>query len=327
MTIARIIWLVVAAVALIAVPWIIGNEFYVNMASQVLIYALFALSINMMLGYGGMVSLGHAAYLGIAGYACILLTIAGYNQLLAAILAVAAVDRGGGVLRRAVAARAGARLHHDHARARTDRLGRGLPRERPHRRRQRHPPSGTSDAVRPRHPRRAELLLLHARRLPGRAVLHLAVFALAVRREPDGHARPAAPHAHARPRSLAHPVAHLRHGRILGLGRQHPLRLLQSVSQPACDLAAAVRRDPADGDPRRREFAHRPDRRRRDHHADQERGLDLRGALEHAARRDLRGRDRLHAVRPRARLQAVVAAAAEPPQARGRKATAPEGAA
>ena len=43
----------------------------------------------MMLGYGGMVSLGHAGYLGIAGYACILLTIAGYDQLTAAILAVA----------------------------------------------------------------------------------------------------------------------------------------------------------------------------------------------------------------------------------------------
>jgi ABC-type branched-subunit amino acid transport system permease subunit len=38
-----------APVALIAVPWIIGNEFYVNMASQVLIYALFALVVNMML--------------------------------------------------------------------------------------------------------------------------------------------------------------------------------------------------------------------------------------------------------------------------------------
>ena len=80
--------LAVCALILLAVPWIIGNEFYVNMASQVLIYALFALSINMMLGYGGMVSLGHAGYLGIAGYACILLTIAGYDQLTAAILAV-----------------------------------------------------------------------------------------------------------------------------------------------------------------------------------------------------------------------------------------------
>jgi branched-chain amino acid transport system permease protein len=88
MTAAKIIGLLVAAALLVAVPWIIGNDFYVNMASQVLIYALFALSINMMLGFGGMVSLGHAAYLGIAGYTCILLVVAGYNQLLAAIMAV-----------------------------------------------------------------------------------------------------------------------------------------------------------------------------------------------------------------------------------------------
>jgi branched-chain amino acid transport system permease protein len=89
MTRGRILALAVCAVLLLAVPWIIGNEFYVNMASQVLIYALFALSINMLLGYGGMVSLGHAAYLGIAGYACILATIAGYDQLTAAIFAIA----------------------------------------------------------------------------------------------------------------------------------------------------------------------------------------------------------------------------------------------
>ena len=86
--------------SLLILPWIIGNEFYVNMASQVLIYALFALSINMMLGYGGMVSLGHAGYLGIAGYACILATIAGYDQLTAAIFAVALSTARGGVLRR-----------------------------------------------------------------------------------------------------------------------------------------------------------------------------------------------------------------------------------
>src|SRR5258707_2751812 len=65
-----------------------GNRFFVNMASQVLNYALFALSINMMLGYGGMVSLGHAGYLGIAGYACILATVAGYDQLTAAIFPI-----------------------------------------------------------------------------------------------------------------------------------------------------------------------------------------------------------------------------------------------
>src|SRR5256886_2431218 len=89
MTRGGILALALCAVLLLAVPWIIGNEFYVNMASQVLIYALFALSINMMLGYGGMVSLGHAGYLGIAGYACILATIAGYDQVTAAIFAIA----------------------------------------------------------------------------------------------------------------------------------------------------------------------------------------------------------------------------------------------
>jgi branched-chain amino acid transport system permease protein len=89
MTARTFVAFAIAALLLLALPWVIGNEFYVNMASQVLIYALFALSINMMLGYGGMVSLGHAGYLGIAGYACILLTVAGYDQFTAAILAVA----------------------------------------------------------------------------------------------------------------------------------------------------------------------------------------------------------------------------------------------
>jgi len=88
MTPRTAIALAVCALLLLALPWLIGNEFYINMASQVLIYALFALSINMMLGYGGMVSLGHAGYLGIAGYACSLLTVAGYGQLTAAIGAV-----------------------------------------------------------------------------------------------------------------------------------------------------------------------------------------------------------------------------------------------
>jgi branched-chain amino acid transport system permease protein len=78
----------IAAAIFMAVPWIVKGDFYINMASQVLIYALFALSINLMLGYGGMVSLGHAAYLGVAGYTCILLVTAGYGQLTSAVIAV-----------------------------------------------------------------------------------------------------------------------------------------------------------------------------------------------------------------------------------------------
>lgn len=85
----NLIALVVATILLIALPRIITHEFYINMATQCLIFAILALSLNLMLGFGGMVSLGHAAYIGVAGYTCILLTVAGWNPLLAAIAALA----------------------------------------------------------------------------------------------------------------------------------------------------------------------------------------------------------------------------------------------
>ncbi len=75
-------------IALIAVPLVITNDYYLNLASQILIYALLALSLNLLLGYGGMVSLGHASFLGLASYAAVLLLNAGYGQLLSAILAI-----------------------------------------------------------------------------------------------------------------------------------------------------------------------------------------------------------------------------------------------
>jgi branched-chain amino acid transport system permease protein len=78
----------IGAAASVVVPWIITNDYYVNLASQILIYALLALSVNLLLGYGGMVSLGHAAFLGLTGYSTILLVLAGYDQLTTAILSV-----------------------------------------------------------------------------------------------------------------------------------------------------------------------------------------------------------------------------------------------
>ena len=41
---------------------------YVNLASQILIAAIFAASLNLLVGYGGLPSLGHASYLGVAAY-------------------------------------------------------------------------------------------------------------------------------------------------------------------------------------------------------------------------------------------------------------------
>jgi branched-chain amino acid transport system permease protein len=82
--------LLVVSLMLIALPAMVGNEFYVNLASQVLIYALLAMSLNILVGLGGMVSLGHAAYLGVAAYTdAWLVTNAGVDTLSAAFLAVA----------------------------------------------------------------------------------------------------------------------------------------------------------------------------------------------------------------------------------------------
>lgn len=59
--------LVALGAALAALPWLAG-DYFVNLASQILIAAVFALSLNLLVGYGGLTSLGHAAYLGVAAY-------------------------------------------------------------------------------------------------------------------------------------------------------------------------------------------------------------------------------------------------------------------
>ena len=80
----------VAAALLLALPWAVAGDFYVNVASQVLIYALLALSLNLLVGFGGLPSLGHAAFLGISAYACAwLVANAGAPQAVAALAALA----------------------------------------------------------------------------------------------------------------------------------------------------------------------------------------------------------------------------------------------
>src|SRR3974390_3416139 len=46
-----------------------GNAFALTLFTLVVILAIAALSLNLIMGFGGMVSFGHAAYLGIGGYA------------------------------------------------------------------------------------------------------------------------------------------------------------------------------------------------------------------------------------------------------------------
>jgi len=58
-----------ALLVLAAVPLWVGGPYYVNISSQILLYAIFALGVNVLAGYAGLVSLGHAGLFGVAAYA------------------------------------------------------------------------------------------------------------------------------------------------------------------------------------------------------------------------------------------------------------------
>ncbi|HVQ62392.1 MAG TPA: branched-chain amino acid ABC transporter permease, partial [Burkholderiales bacterium] len=58
---------VVFALVLAGLPWIAG-EYYINLTSQIFVAAIFAASLNLLVGYGGLPSLGHASWLGLAAY-------------------------------------------------------------------------------------------------------------------------------------------------------------------------------------------------------------------------------------------------------------------
>jgi branched-chain amino acid transport system permease protein len=63
---------ILSAVALLGVPWVL-SEFWTFIAIEVLAFALYAVSFNVLLGYGGMLSFGHAAFFGVGGYAAAIL--------------------------------------------------------------------------------------------------------------------------------------------------------------------------------------------------------------------------------------------------------------
>lgn len=65
--------LILAIVGLISFP-LYGSEFYTEILGKIFILSIFALSLNLLVGVTGLVSLGHAAYFGIAAYAVTLLT-------------------------------------------------------------------------------------------------------------------------------------------------------------------------------------------------------------------------------------------------------------
>jgi branched-chain amino acid transport system permease protein len=80
--------LAVALAALATIPLWVPGTFYVNIASQILLYAILALGVNVLAGYAGLVSLGHAGLFGIAAYTGAKILAAGGGHWIAAAAAL-----------------------------------------------------------------------------------------------------------------------------------------------------------------------------------------------------------------------------------------------
>jgi branched-chain amino acid transport system permease protein len=76
--------ILLAVLVAVAFPWgmhALGQDFYTSFATRVLIYAMAAASLNLVLGYGGMVSFGHAAFFGAGAYIVAILAAEGITSL------------------------------------------------------------------------------------------------------------------------------------------------------------------------------------------------------------------------------------------------------
>ena len=292
----RRIAIAIAVLALIAVPYAITETYYVNIASQILLYAIFALGLNVLVGYAGLVSLGHAGLFGIAAYIVAYLLAAGYGHAFAILsgLAIGLVATAGfaalalratgisfimitlalGEIIWGVAYRWISLTNGD---------------------------NGISVASRPAP---FGFALSSAKGFYDATLIVFLLAVVAVMRSSCARRsalrlcgtrdQPRRMTALGYPR-LDDPVLGLHALRPSDLGRRHSVRLLQPVHQPAGFGADRVGRGPVDGDLRRRRHAAWPRRRRGFGRDRQERGQRLCHALEFHARRHLRRHRRVHA--------------------------------
>lgn len=69
---------------LLVLPFVLPNNFYLDLASRMAINAVIVLGLNLLIGFAGQISLGHAGFLGIGAYAsAVLPTSFGWPPLLA----------------------------------------------------------------------------------------------------------------------------------------------------------------------------------------------------------------------------------------------------
>ena len=85
-------------------PWVLALTAYfvlptyMILGSQIFITILFALSLDLILGYAGIITLGHAVFFGIGAYTAGLLALTGYNEPILGLLVAAAVGAIAGVV-------------------------------------------------------------------------------------------------------------------------------------------------------------------------------------------------------------------------------------
>jgi branched-chain amino acid transport system permease protein len=83
-------WAIGTLLLLLLLPLVLPGQYYVGIATHVLVYAMLALSLNILVGYGGMTSLGHAVYMGVPAYVYAMLFAGGTAPLEAALIALSA---------------------------------------------------------------------------------------------------------------------------------------------------------------------------------------------------------------------------------------------
>jgi branched-chain amino acid transport system permease protein len=78
-----------------ALPWVVAIAVYflfptyLPLGSQILVMILFALSLDLILGYAGIITLGHAAFFGLGAYTAGILSVHGYNEPISGLVAAA----------------------------------------------------------------------------------------------------------------------------------------------------------------------------------------------------------------------------------------------
>jgi branched-chain amino acid transport system permease protein len=75
----------VLALVLVAMTPVLGQPYLTRFATSVLIFGLVAMSLDLLVGYGGMVSFGHAAFFGLGAYAAAVLGFHGIQSAFVAI--------------------------------------------------------------------------------------------------------------------------------------------------------------------------------------------------------------------------------------------------